>query len=67
MKVTRVQAVVLGRKNMPDCGKVPYETEGQAQHAAVSRLHSRDNAPTGLRVYRCGRCGKWHLTRQSKG
>jgi hypothetical protein len=44
------------------CVKVPYESEGEALRA--SKGYTCVTLP--LRAYRCGTCGKWHLTHNDK-
>ena len=44
-------------------GKVAYSSEG----AALAALLRRVAQTAGLRVYHCGACTAWHLTKQSRG
>lgn len=45
------------------CGKMAFATKQDAK-AYIKEIRSKVNS--GLRVYECEWCGKWHTTRQSK-
>ena len=46
----------------PVTGKRKYETEGEALATAAHQISTND-APKGLRPYRCQYCESWHLTK----
>jgi hypothetical protein len=46
----------------PVTGKRKYETEGEALATAAHQISSND-APKGLKAYRCPYCDHWHLTK----
>ena len=58
------------------CGKIPFDdktaalTEIKIQHAQHIRFSKRakHNKKSNIKVhcYECRRCGKWHLTTQSR-
>jgi hypothetical protein len=59
----------------PTCpsGKVSYRTQGRALYALRKIRETEAQAAAKLdqtaprSAYRCGRCGAWHLTRQTGG
>lgn len=53
----------MSAEQQETCGKRHYPTEREAIRSA---LYASRKTGTPLRVYRCGICGGWHLTKRPK-
>lgn len=55
---------MLDDSKCPVTGKRKYATEGEALSTAAHQVATND-APKGMRAYRCPHCDSWHLTKNA--
>ena len=54
---------IMRRREKKACiGKERYDDEAEALGCAQARLWDPSCNASVLRVYKCGACGKWHMT-----